>query len=69
MVPYGTSLKVYDGNGVNSDNRPVGDFVYIDGQKPINENGELTCRNLDDYLSNLQDGWSAYHTIYRSIEG
>ena len=45
MVPTGTSVKVYDGNGNSGAFAPVGDFVYIDGLKPINEYGELTCYN------------------------
>ena len=69
MVPYGTSVKVYDGDGNSGAFAPVGDFVYIDGQKPINEYGELTCHNAYDYLPDLDNGFSAFHTLYRNIEG
>ena len=46
MVPYGTKLRMWDGNGNSSAGTPTGNYAELEGEKMLNTQGLLECVNV-----------------------
>lgn len=70
MVPYGTKLQLWDGDGNSSAGAAIGNYAELHGEKLLNTQGLLECKNVSEFSNlNLQYETTAYHKYTRTQWG
>ena len=46
MVPYGTKLQLWDGDGNSTAGAAIGAYAELEGKKMLNTQGLLECVNV-----------------------
>ena len=70
MVPYGTKLQLWDGDGNSTAGTATGNYAELHGQKLLNTQGLLECKNVSEFSNlNLQYETTAYHKYTRTQWG